>query len=134
MMEEMMSEIPDALRYTKDHEWVRAEGDRWRVGITSFATKELGDVVMVELPKVGDAIERAAAVGTIESVKAVSELYAPISGRVTAINEALASEPELVNNEPYGGGWMIEVEPSNRAELDELLTADAYGKLLAAAE
>jgi glycine cleavage system H protein len=133
MMEETMSEIPEALRYTKAHEWVRAEGDRWRVGITRFATQELGDVVMVELPKVGDAIEQAAAVGTIESVKAVSELYAPVSGRVTAINEALSSEPELVNNDPYGGGWMIEVEPSNRGELDGLLTADAYGKLLAAA-
>lgn len=125
-----MSEIPQHLRYTQEHEWLRADGDRWRVGITRFATTELGDVVMVELPRVGDAVARGDAVGTIESVKAVSELYAPISGKITAVNDALKNEPELVNSDPYDKGWMIEIEPSDRAEVDELLTAETYGQLL----
>lgn len=129
-----MAENPQDLRYTNDHEWLRAEGDRWRVGITKFATTQLGDVVMVELPRVGTVIARGDAIGTIESVKAVSELYAPISGKIAAVNEQLNDSPELINNEPYGEGWMIEIEPSNRSERDELLTAEAYEKLIASAE
>jgi len=134
MMEATMAENPEDLRYTKDHEWLRAEGDRWRVGITKFAGTQLGDVVMVELPKVGDTVERGAPIGTVESVKAVSEIYAPISGKVAAVNDELQNSPELVNTDPYGEGWMVELEPSNRAELDELLTAGAYDQLVASDE
>ena len=126
-----MAENPQDLRYTNDHEWLRAEGDRWRVGITAFATKQLGDVVMVELPKVGAVFASGDAIGTVESVKAVSEIYAPISGKVVAVNEALVESPELVNDAPYGDGWMVEIEPSDRAELDALLTAEAYEAMLA---
>jgi glycine cleavage system H protein len=129
-----VSEYPTDLRYTNDHEWVRAEGDRWRVGITSFAAKQLGDVVFIELPKVGDAVERSAPIGTIESVKAVSEIYAPISGKIVAVNDAVRDDPESVNTDPHGAGWLVEIEPSVRAELDELMTAEAYGKHVAEAE
>ena len=128
-----MSEIPQQLRYTKEHEWLRADGDRWRVGITRFATTELGDVVMVELPKAGATVARGDELGTIESVKAVSEIFAPVSGKVVAVNEALGEDPELVNTDPYGEGWMIEIEPSSREELEELMAADAYTKLTAEA-
>jgi len=129
-----VSEYPTDLRYTNDHEWVRAEGNRWRVGITSFAAKQLGDVVFIELPKVDDVIERAAPIGTIESVKAVSEIYAPISGKIVAVNDAVRDDPEAVNTDPHGAGWLVEIEPSARAELDELMTAEAYGKHVAEAE
>jgi glycine cleavage system H protein len=129
-----VSEYPTDLRYTNEHEWVRAQGDRWRVGITSFAAKQLGDVVFVELPKVGETIERGAGVGTIESVKAVSEIYAPVSGKVAAVNQALVDDPETINSDPHGEGWLFEIEPSNRAELDELRTADAYGTFVTEAE
>lgn len=129
-----MSDYPTDLRYTNDHEWLRAEGDRWRVGITSFAVKQLGDIVFIELPKVGDTVEKGAPIGTIESVKAVSELYAPISGKITAVNDALTDDPETPGTDPYGEGWMVEIEPSKRAELDELMASDAYGKLIAEAE
>jgi len=130
-----VSENPTDLRYTDDHEWVRADGNRWRVGITSFAAKQLGDVVMVDIPrKVGDTIAQGDELGTIESVKAVSQIYAPVSGKIVAINEALNEDPELVNSEPFGDGWMIEIEPSNRAELDALKTADVYTKFTADAE
>ncbi len=129
-----MSDYPTDLRYTREHEWVRTEGDRWRVGITSFAAKQLGDVVFVELPKVGDAIVQAEPIGTIESVKAVSSLYAPVSGKVVAVNESLATEPESINTDPHGAGWMIEVEPSDRGALDGLLTAEVYGQFVAEAE
>jgi glycine cleavage system H protein len=129
-----VADYPTDLRYTKDHEWVRAEGDRWRVGITSFAVKQLGDIVFVELPSVGRAIEQGEALGTIESVKAVSEIYAPVSGKVTAANQEIVDDPETIGTAPYGEGWMIEIAPSNRAELDELLTAEAYTKHVAEAE
>jgi glycine cleavage system H protein len=129
-----VAEYPTDLRYTKAHEWVRAEGDRWRMGITSFAAKQLGDVVFVELPKVGDKAEQSEALGTIESVKAVSEIYAPISGTVAAVNEALRDVPEAIYRDPHGEGWMIEITPSNRAQLEELLTAEAYGAFVAEAE
>ena len=128
-----MAELPSDLRYTKDHEWVRPQGDRWRVGITRFAADQIGDVVMVELPAAGAAVTRGEEFGTVESVKAVSPLYAPVSGKVVAVNDELKNVPEIVNNEPYGGGWMIEIEPSDRSQLDELLAADAYGELIATA-
>lgn len=129
-----MADYPTDLRYTNDHEWVRAEGDRWRVGITSFAVKQLGDIVFIELPKVGDSVDKGAPIGTIESVKAVSELYAPISGKITAVNDALKVDPEALGTAPYGEGWMVEIEPGDRGELDDLLAVDAYGKLVAEAE
>lgn len=128
-----MADYPNDLRYTKDHEWLRTEGDRWRVGITSFAVEQLGDITLVELPRVGAAVRRGDTFGSVESVKSVSDLYAPVSGKIAAVNEALKDSPELVNSEPYGGGWMVEIEPSDRGELGELLAADAYGQLLASA-
>jgi glycine cleavage system H protein len=126
-----MADYPKDLRYTKDHEWLRTEGDRWRVGITSFAVEQLGDITLVELPRVGAAVRRGEAFGSVESVKSVSDLFAPISGKISAVNGALKDSPELVNSEPYGGGWMVEIEPGDRGELDELLAADAYEQLLA---
>lgn len=127
-----MSSFPNDLRYTHDHEWVRAQGSTWRVGITQFAVDQLGDITLVDLPKEGDQVTKGQRFGTVESVKSVSDLYAPISGRVIAINAALRDAPELVNTAPYEGGWMIELEPNDKAELDELMAADAYGKHVAA--
>lgn len=127
-----MSSFPNDLRYTPDHEWVRAHGSTWRVGITQFAVDQLGDITLVDLPKEGDQVTKGQRFGTVESVKSVSDLYAPISGRVTAINAALRDQPELVNTAPYEGGWMIELEPNDKVELDELMAADAYGKHVAA--
>src|SRR5204863_7098184 len=102
---------PSDLRYTHDHEWLKAQGTSWRVGITQFAVDQLGDITLVDLPKEGDLVTKGQRFGTIESVKSVSDLYAPVSGRVTAINGALKDKPEQVNAEPYGSGWMIELEP-----------------------
>jgi len=127
-----VSEYPTDLRYTDEHEWVRADGARWRVGITKFAATQLGDVVFVELPKVGDTLERGQSFGSIESVKAVSEMYAPVGGKIVAVNEQVRDEPELINTDSYGAGWIIELEPSDRAELDGLKTADAYQAFVAA--
>lgn len=126
-----MSSYPTDLRYTPDHEWLRAAGTAWRVGITQFAVDQLGDITLVELPREGDLITKGQRFGTIESVKSVSDLYAPVSGKVTAINAKLKDAPELVNSEPYAGGWMIEIEPTEKAEIDELLTPDAYVKHVA---
>lgn len=126
-----MSTFPADLRYTQDHEWLRAQGTNWRVGITQFAVDQLGDITLVDLPKEGDLVTKGQRFGTIESVKSVSDLYAPVSGRVVAINPALKDKPELVNSEPYAGGWMIEVEPSEKVELDELLDPAAYTKHVA---
>ena len=128
-----MAEIPTDLRYTKDHEWLRTDGDRWRVGITRFAVEQLGDITLVELPKVGDTVSRGKVFGSIESVKSVSDLYAPVSGKIAAINEQLRDSPELVNSEPYGGGWLVEIVPSDRGEIGELLASEAYEQLLASA-
>ena len=122
-----MAENPTNLRYTQQHEWVQADGARWRVGVTDFAQKQLGDVVMVDLQrKVGDTIEQEDEIGTIESVKAVSQIYAPVSGKIVAVNTQLTDDPELINNEPYSGGWIVEIEPSDRDELNALMAADAY--------
>src|SRR5215813_12346873 len=127
-----MSTFPSDLRYTPDHEWLRAQGGSWRVGITQFAVDQLGDITLVDLPKEGDLITKGQRFGTIESVKSVSDLYAPVSGRVTAVNASLKDAPEQVNNEPYGAGWMIELEATEKSELSELLSPDAYAQHIAA--
>ena len=122
--------IPKDLRYTQEHEWVKVEGNKVRVGITDFAQHELGDIVFVELPEVGDTVTFNEPFGSVESVKTVSELYSPVSGTVVEINEALADSPEFVNESPYENAWMIVVELSNEAEVESLLTAEAYEKLI----
>jgi len=127
-------DYPTDLRYANDHEWLRSQEGRCRVGITQFAANQLGDIVVVELPLPGQQITRGDRFGTIESVKSVSELYAPVSGKVVAINTELKDSPELVNTDPHGDGWMIEVEPSDPAEIDALMTAEAYGKFVAESE
>jgi glycine cleavage system H protein len=126
-----MANNPAELKYTKDHEWARIEGELVRIGITSYAVEQLGDVTLVDLPKPGTKIAAAGHFGDIESVKAVSELFAPVAGEVVAVNEKLANQPELVNDAPYGDGWMIVVRPANRAELEKLLDAAAYDSYLA---
>ena len=123
---------PTDLRYTSDHEWLRAQGTSWRVGITQFAVDQLGDITLVDLPKEGDLVTKGQRFGTIESVKSVSDLYAPVSGKVVAVNAALKNTPEQVNSEPYNGGWMIDLEPTEASEIEELLTPDAYDKHVAA--
>jgi glycine cleavage system H protein len=120
---------PDDLRYSKDHEWVRADGSTATIGITSFAADELGDIVFVELPEVGAALKQFAAFGVVESVKAVSDLFAPVSGKVTEVNPRLAAEPELLNSDPFGEGWIAKVDVADGDELEELLDADGYAKL-----
>jgi glycine cleavage system H protein len=117
---------PEDLRYTKDHEWVRVEGDRATVGITEYAQKQLGDVVYLELPAVGKSLTAQETFGTVESVKAVSELFSPLAGEVVEINSALVSSPEAVNTDPYGKGWMLVVRPSDPQALAGLLDAAAY--------
>jgi glycine cleavage system H protein len=117
---------PKELRYSKEHEWAKVEGTRVRVGITKFAADRLSDVVYVELPSVGAQVKFMDTFGVVESVKAVSDLYAPVSGKVVEINTALVEKPEILNTDPYGTAWMIVVEPNNPAELDQLLDADAY--------
>jgi glycine cleavage system H protein len=122
----MSFEVPEDCRYMETHEWARRDGDTVRVGITAFAQDELGDVVFVELPEVGDAVEHEAEFGVIESIKAVSDMYAPVTGEVTAVNEALFDEPELVNEAPFGAGWMLEVALDDENELEALLSPDEY--------
>jgi glycine cleavage system H protein len=124
----MPSTYPDDLRYSKEHEWVRADGAQATIGITGFAADELGDIVFVELPEPGTRISQFGTFGVIESVKAVSDLYAPISGEVVEVNEALRDRPELVNGDPYGEGWIAKVALSDTAELDRLMDAAAYGE------
>jgi glycine cleavage system H protein len=119
-------DVPDGLRYSEEHEWLRLEGDEGVVGITAYAAGELGDIVFVELPRVGRRLERNEAFGVIESVKTASDLFAPVVGEVVAVNEALASAPELVNEEPYGGGWLIRLHVADAAEVDGLMDAAAY--------
>jgi len=128
-----MSSVPRDLRYTKEHEWARIEGDRARVGITAFAQEQLGDVVFVELPKVGAKLTSMKTFGVVESVKAVSDLYAPLTGEVLEVNAELPKKPELVNQDPYGAGWMLVVKIGGPAEVDALLTAEAYEALIAKA-
>ena len=117
---------PKDLRYSEEHEWVKTEGDVVRVGITHFAQAELGDIVFVELPEIGAKVEADEPFGSVESVKTVSELYAPISGKVVEVNEDLSDNPEYVNESPYEKAWMIVVEPSDSSEIDQLMTAEEY--------
>lgn len=121
-----MSHVPANLKYSKEHEWVKVEGQQARIGITDFAQDELGDIVFVELPEVGSEVKVNETFGTVESVKTVSDLFAPVSGKVVAINQSLTDAPELVNSNPYEDGWMIVVEMFNPAELDDLLDAAGY--------
>ena len=118
--------LPDDVRYTDDHEWAKQEGENVKVGITDYAQDQLGDIVFVELPEVGSSFDKGEEFGTLESVKAVSELYMPIGGEIVAANEALADTPELVNSEPYTGAWMIAIKPSDSSEVDALMDKAAY--------
>jgi len=127
-----MSMYPEQLRYTKEHEWVRLEGDLGTIGITDHAQKELGDIVFAELPQVGRRIERGRTLGSVESVKAVSDVYAPVSGEVVEVNEALAGTPETINADPHGGGWLVKMRLSAPQELDSLLSAADYEAYIAA--
>ena len=123
--------VPTDLRYTKDHEWVRLAGSDATIGITEYAASQLGDIVFVELPETGRALTQSAAFGVVESVKAVSDLFAPVSGSVVETNDALAGTPELVNSEPYGAGWMVRITVADPSELDSLLDPAAYDALIA---
>ncbi|MBS4200200.1 glycine cleavage system protein GcvH [Bacillus sp. FJAT-49732] len=120
---------PKELRYSEEHEWVKVEEGKIRIGITDFAQSELGDIVFVELPEVGDEVTADEPFGSVESVKTVSELYAPLSGKVVAVNEDLDDSPEFVNESPYEKAWMIVIEPSDLSELDNLMSADEYEKM-----
>ncbi|HFE52396.1 MAG TPA: glycine cleavage system protein GcvH [Bacteroidetes bacterium] len=122
--------IPDDLLYTEEHEWVRVDGNVATVGITDYAQSELGDIVYVELPSVGDKTKQMEPFGTIEAVKAVSDLYAPLTGEVVEVNEALADSPDLVNKDPYGEGWMIRIEMADPSELEKLLSAEDYKQVI----
>ena len=125
-----MANVPADLRYTKDHEWAKAEGGRYRIGITAYAQEQLGDVVFVELPKVGAKVSAKQSFGVVESVKAVSDLFAPLSGEIVEVNAELSSAPQIVNQDPYGNGWMLLVAPSKASEWNELLTASQYEQFL----
>jgi glycine cleavage system H protein len=127
----MSTEIPADLRYTKEHEWARVEGDLVVVGITAHAVEQLGDITLVTLPEPGTTVRTGDSFGDIDSVKAVSELFAPLDGEVVETNAALDDAPESVNGEPYGAGWMIKLRPSDPAAVEQLMNADAYGKYLA---
>ena len=125
-----MMNVPEDLKYTKDHEWVRVEGESVVIGVTDFAQKELGDIVYVDVDTEGETIEKEEVFGSVEAVKTVSDLMMPVSGEIVAFNEALEDEPELVNTDPYGDGWMIKVLVSDFTELDSLLSADQYKELV----
>ncbi|MCP4684657.1 MAG: glycine cleavage system protein GcvH [bacterium] len=122
--------VPADLKYTKEHEWLKIEGNTATIGITDWAQGELGDVVFVELPEVGSDVELMESFGTIEAVKAVSEIYSPVNGKVTEINAALDDDPMVINRDPYGEGWMIKVELSDAAQLEQLLDVDGYKGLI----
>ncbi|UER54440.1 glycine cleavage system protein GcvH [Kineosporiaceae bacterium SCSIO 59966] len=123
-------EYPEDLRYTAEHEWVRRAGDVVRVGITAYAQDALGDIVYLQLPAVGDVVNAGSPCGEIESTKSVSDVYAPVDGTVTAVNDAVDASPELVNSDPYGDGWLFEMQPQDPAALDGLLDADGYRQSL----
>jgi glycine cleavage system H protein len=125
-------DVPDDLRYTDDHEWLRVEGETGTVGITAYAAEQLGDVVFVELPSVGAELAPRQAFGVVESVKAVSDLFSPAAGEVSEVNEALTSHPELVNSDPYGEGWMVKLRLADSAALERLHDATAYRRLIEA--
>ncbi|KRG15182.1 glycine cleavage system protein H [Virgibacillus soli] len=121
--------IPKELRYSDEHEWVKEEGERVRIGITEFAQDELGDIVFVELPEVGDEVTANEPFGSVESVKTVSELYSPLSGKVLEVNTELDDNPEFVNESPYEKAWMIVIEPSDKSEMEKLMTAEKYAEM-----
>ena len=123
-------QLPDDLLYADDHEWIRRQGENVRIGISDYAQDQLGDIVFVELPKIGDTLTKGDEFGVVESVKAVAELYMPISGEIVALNSALEESPELVNQEPYEGGWMIEVVPADPSELETLMNTVSYTEML----
>ena len=123
-------EFPKDLKYTKEHEWIRVDGDTGVVGITEYAQGELGDVVFVELPASGTKLQQGKQFGTIEAVKTVSDLFAPVSGEIVAVNETLKDSPEMVNKEPYGNGWMVKVRIDNKSELDSLLGVEKYQEMV----
>ncbi|GAF21689.1 MULTISPECIES: glycine cleavage system protein GcvH [Shouchella] len=125
-----MSKLPQELKYSEEHEWVKTEDGNVRIGITDFAQSELGDIVFVELPEVGDEIEANEPFGSVESVKTVSELYAPVSGKVVEVNEDLDDSPEFVNESPYEKAWMIVVEPTDSSELDKLMSPSEYSSMI----
>ena len=118
--------VPENLRYTKDHEWIRVEGDSGVIGITDHAQEELGDIVYVELPKIGARLEQSASFGSVESVKAVSDIYCPVSGEVSDVNQGLAESPEKVNDDPYGNGWLIKLKLANPTQIEQLMSAAQY--------
>jgi glycine cleavage system H protein len=122
--------LPEDVRYTDDHEWAKKNGDVVRIGISDYAQDQLGDIVFVELPEVGSSFDKGEEFGTVESVKAVSELYMPIGGEIMAINEALADEPERVNSDPYNGGWMVDIKASDPTELDAMKSKADYLEML----
>jgi glycine cleavage system H protein len=122
--------VPSDLKYTKEHEWVKLEGKVATVGITDYAQGELGDIVFVELPAVGDSVEKLASFGTIEAVKAVSEMYSPVTGKVSEVNGALEDDPTIINSDPYGEGWMVKIEVADADDTGHLLDAAAYTDLL----
>ncbi|MCA1744613.1 MAG: glycine cleavage system protein GcvH [Bacteroidales bacterium] len=122
--------LPESLKYTKDHEWVKIEGNIAIVGITEFAQSELGDIVFVEIDTEDEDLDKEEVFGTIEAVKTVSDLYMPVAGKIIEVNENLESQPELVNKEPYDGGWMVKIEIKDKAELDTLISADEYQALI----
>ncbi|SFF94100.1 glycine cleavage system H protein [Salegentibacter agarivorans] len=122
--------IPQDLKYTKDHEWIKVEGDTATIGVTDFAQGELGDIVYVEVETVDETLEREEVFGTVEAVKTVSDLYLPLSGEIIKFNESLEDEPEKVNSDPYGEGWMIKIKFSDESQLEDLLSADAYKEVL----
>jgi glycine cleavage system H protein len=124
-------QVPDELRYTEDHEWTRLSDGTVRVGITDFAQDALGDVVFVQLPTVGTRVDKGAVLGEVESTKSVSEIYAPVSGEVQAVNEELSEAPELLNSDPYGRGWICDIRPDDEGALSSLLDAGAYAQLTA---
>jgi glycine cleavage system H protein len=123
-------DLPEDLRYAEDHEWARAEADHVRIGISDYAQDQLGDMVYVELPKVGDTFAQKEQFGTVESVKAVSELYMPVAGEIISVNKALEESPELLNKDPYGKGWMIELKPGRPSGFETLMTRNAYLEML----
>jgi len=123
-------QFAEDVRYADDHEWARDEGDKVRIGVDDYAQDQLGDIVFVELPQVGDSFSKGDEFGTVESVKAVAELFIPMGGEVLAVNEKLEEAPELVNKDPYQGGWMIEIKPADPAEMEALMTRDAYIDML----
>ncbi len=124
--------IPEGLKYTREHEWIRMEGETATVGITDYAQSELGDIVYVEVETIGQTLQQEEAFGTVEAVKAVSDLFMPVGGEVLELNETLENEPEIVNKDPYGEGWMIRIRITNAADADKLLDAAAYRELIGA--